>query len=79
MNRWIDGTGIVSAISYPGKVTNPAVRVVLDFAAGPLLLIFQSRTNLRAIDIGQRLHVYGNCVRRGDTRILYNPRYEILS
>lgn len=78
MSRWIEGTGVVHAISYPGKVTNPAVRVTLDFADGPLLLIFQSRTNLRAIDIGQKIHVTGNCVTDGDQRLLYNPRYEIL-
>lgn len=79
MSRWLAGTGVVRAISYPGKVPNPAVRVTLDFENEPILLVFQSRTNLRAIDIGQTLYIAGNCVTNGDQRLLYNPRYQILS
>ncbi|MDR6938853.1 hypothetical protein [Arcanobacterium hippocoleae] len=79
LSRWIDGVGVVRAISYPGKSLHPAVRVTIDFNGEPLLLVFQSQTNLRAIDIGQSLYVQGNCVVTGAMRILYNPSYRIVS
>ncbi|MCI7551566.1 MAG: OB-fold nucleic acid binding domain-containing protein [Actinomycetaceae bacterium] len=78
MTRWVNVEGVVTAVTYPGYGDDPVVRVILQVGRASLTLVFQSRRDISAIEIGQRIRVRGNVVANGGVPLLYNPEYEIV-
>ncbi|MFY9262894.1 MAG: OB-fold nucleic acid binding domain-containing protein [Actinomycetaceae bacterium] len=77
MARRINATGTVVALTYPGYGQRPEVRVTVESKAGVIDLIFQSRRNIRALDIGQNIAFAGAVVDVHGTPAIYNPKYHI--
>ena len=46
-------------------------------ATEPLTLIWLGREVIEGIETGRALTVHGRVGRRGEERVLYNPRYEL--
>ena len=62
-SRPIDGVTALEAELYDGSE--------------PLTLIWLGREGIEGIEIGRTLTVHGRVGRRGEERVLYNPRYEL--
>lgn len=78
-SRRVHTEGVVLSITYPGARQKPLVRVTLQREDDLLTLIFQSRTTLEALDIGQRVRVAGAVVMHDNEPTIFNPEYEIES
>ena len=65
------------SISYSGVGQAPAVRVFLQRGGGLISLIFQGRSTLEALEIGQVVHVSGALVMSDGMPTIYNPNYTI--
>nr|WP_324130840.1 OB-fold nucleic acid binding domain-containing protein [Aeromicrobium sp.] len=61
--RPIDGVTALEAELYDGSE--------------PLTLIWLGRETIEGIEAGRTLTVHGRVGRRGQERVLYNPRYEL--
>lgn len=76
-SRILEVTGTVTSITYPGYGQRPDVRVRLDVTGTVLDAIFQSRTSLNAIDIGERVTIRGALVDVDGVPSMYNPSFTI--
>lgn len=54
-----------------------ALEAELDDGTEPLTLIWLGREVIEGIETGRALTVHGRVGRRGEERVLYNPRYEL--
>jgi hypothetical protein len=54
-----------------------ALEAQLDDGTEPLTLIWLGREVIEGIEAGRTLTVHGRVGRRGEERVLYNPRYEL--
>jgi hypothetical protein len=61
--RPIDGVAALEAELYDGSE--------------PLTLIWLGREGIEGIEAGRNVTVHGRVGRRGEERVLYNPRYEL--
>ena len=78
-HRFRETSGNVISITYPGFGETPVVRVNIQTPTGVLALVFQSRTSLEALEIGQCVRVRGNVVMSEGVPSIYNPYYSIES
>lgn len=76
-SRVVEVSGLVTAITYPGYGQRPDVRVRLDVSGNVLDAIFQSRTSLNAIDIGERVSVRGALIEVDGVPCMFNPELSI--
>ncbi|MGV9183053.1 hypothetical protein [Arcanobacterium canis] len=76
--RRINVRGSVISVTYPGTSYAPNITVSLQVGDVVLRLVFMSRRQLHAIDIGQSLNVRGNLVTVEGVPTLFNPSYSIL-
>lgn len=76
-SRFVAIEGRVISITYPGADEAPMVRVNVQRDEGLLTLVFQSRTTLEAIEIGQWLRAQGNVVTVHGVPTIFNQRYTI--
>lgn len=77
VQRTIESEGVVLSITYPGAGQKPEVRATLQRETDILTLIFQSRTTLEALDIGQLVRVRGALVMHESEPTIFNPDYTI--
>lgn len=75
--RYINTVGTVIAITDPASGATPVVRVNLDVNNRLLALVFQSRSTLASLDIGDRVRVRGAVVDAAGMPTIYNPDYAI--
>ncbi|MDD7466038.1 MAG: hypothetical protein PUK59_07405 [Actinomycetaceae bacterium] len=76
-SRFLTVEGRVISITYPGSEEVPMVRVNIQRDDGLLVLVFQSRTTLEALEIGQWVKAQGNVVTAHGMPTIFNPRYTI--
>jgi hypothetical protein len=67
----------VCTIDYDGV---PSFEIALADETGSLVVLWTGRPYIQCIDRGRRLAVYGRVapMRREDSLVIYNPRYELL-
>ena len=72
-------TGTISCVTVHPRGGHPALEVDLRDGSGTVRLVWLGRRQIPGIDAGRRLRVAGRiCCRDGD-RVIFNPRYELLS
>lgn len=76
-SRFTDTVGTVISITYPAAGEVPTVRVNMQIHSGFLVLVFQSRSTIEALEIGQRVRAQGNVVQVHGVPTIFNPRYTI--
>ncbi|ALX04693.1 MULTISPECIES: OB-fold nucleic acid binding domain-containing protein [Aeromicrobium] len=54
-----------------------ALEAQLYDGSGQVTLVWLGRREIKGIEPGRRLTVHGRIGRRGDSCVLYNPRYEL--
>lgn len=56
---------------------NPALEAEIYDGSAAVTLVWLGRRRIEGIKAGGRLTAHGRIGRRGDERIIYNPRYEL--
>lgn len=72
-------TGFVSSQVIQPRGVAPVVEVDIYDGTGTITLIWLGREAISGIGPGARLIVRGFAAKRGNHRVMYNPRYEILA
>ena len=67
----------VSTVDYDGVAS---FEISLEDETGSLVALWTGRPNIQCIDRGRRLALFGRVapMRREESLVLYNPRYELL-
>jgi hypothetical protein len=67
----------VCSVDYDGV---PSFEIALADETGSLVALWTGRPHIQCIDRGRRLALYGRVapMRREDSLVVYNPRYELL-
>jgi hypothetical protein len=68
---------IRSVTTRPVSDGVPALEAQLYDGSGNLTLVWLGRREITGIEPGRRLTVHGRIGRRGESCVLYNPRYEL--
>jgi len=73
--------GTLNSVTVRPRGGVPALEAELVDGSGALTLVWLGRRRIAGIDAGRAMRVTGRVGRHGQdqTRILYNPRYELLS
>jgi len=73
--------GTLNSVTVRPRGGVPALEAELVDSSGALTLVWLGRRRIAGIDAGRAMRVTGRVGRHGQdqTRILYNPRYELLS
>lgn len=77
--RKVSLTGFISSMVVHPRSAAATVEADLFDGTGTITLIWLGRESITGIDPGTRLAVTGFAARRGNHRVMYNPRYEILA
>ena len=73
--------GTLRSVTVRPRGGVPALEAELFDGSGVLTLVWLGRRRIAGIDAGRAMQVTGRIGRHGqeETRILYNPRYELMS
>ena len=71
-------TGTVSTVTINPRAGHPALEVELRDGSGPVTLVWLGRRQIPGIDPGRTLKVWGRISCQEGTRLIYNPRYELM-
>ena len=71
-------TGTVSTVTITPRGGHPALEVELRDGSGAVTLVWLGRRQIPGIDPGRTLKVWGRISCHEGTRLIYNPRYELM-
>jgi hypothetical protein len=71
-------TGTVSSVTITPRAGHPALEAELRDGSGAVTLVWLGRRQIPGIDPGRTLKVWGRISCHEGTRLIYNPRYELL-
>ena len=71
-------TGTVSTVTITPRGGHPALEVELRDGSGTVTLVWLGRRQIPGIDPGRTLKVWGRISCHEGTRLIYNPRYELM-
>jgi hypothetical protein len=71
--------GSISSLTVRPRGGVPALEAELDDGSGTLVILWLGRRRIAGIDPGRSIQVEGRIGRQDGQRVLYNPRYELLS
>ncbi|MGP9693664.1 OB-fold nucleic acid binding domain-containing protein [Brachybacterium sp. AOP25-B2-12] len=77
--RKVHLTGFISSMVVHPRSAAPTVEVDVVDGTGSITVIWVGREEIPGIEPGTRLSVTGFAANRGNHRVMYNPRYEILA
>ena len=71
-------TGTVSTVTITPRAGHPALEVELRDGSGAVTLVWLGRRQIPGIEAGRTLKVWGRISCHDGTRLIYNPRYELM-
>lgn len=72
-------TGTVSTVTITPRAGHPALEVELRDGSGAVTLVWLGRREILGIDPGRSVKISGRISCHEGRRLIYNPRYELLS
>lgn len=72
-------TGTMSSVTISPRCGNPSLEAELRDGSGMVKLVWLGRRKIPGIEAGRSIKVSGRISCHDGERILYNPRYELLS
>src|ERR687894_1273244 len=72
-------TGTICAVTVNPRRGHPALEVELRDGSGAVTLLWLGRREIPGIDPGRSIKVMGRISCHDGRRLLYNPRYELMS
>ena len=72
-------TGTVATVTVNPRGGHPALEVELRDGSGTVTLLWLGRRQILGVDPGRTLKVWGRISCHAGRRLLYNPRYELIS
>lgn len=76
--RPVTVSGVLQTVTLRPRGGVPALEAEISDGTGVLTLIFLGRRRIAGIAPGRSLRASGRIGRHEDTRLMYNPRYELL-
>lgn len=70
--------GTLRTVTIRPRAGTPALEAELYDGSASLTLVWIGRRRIAGIDAGRNLIAWGRICTRDDTRVIYNPRYELL-